>query len=497
MAPINARERPKPMNSFFQRCKHKIIQFQQDQKGNMAILGGVSLIMLAGAATFAVDTVNASANKTRLDKAAQAAAVAAVNYASANASSDANYVTNATSIATSTFSANLSGNGVASIPTPTVTVSSTSATVAYSTSVGTTFGSIVGMSTIPISGSATAGKGATTGAYINFYFLQDISDSMNIPYSKNGQAALYYSAKGGNCVLACHGTAGGPGGPGGPGGGGGSTTAYAYATQTLGLTLRTQIAASAIAAAITQAATNEGSSQFYKVGVWGFRSADNTSTSSNIMRIDGQGSSTSLSSNLSAISSGVANGANIPQWTGPPGGSTPIYETLSAMATIIQNNTSGTPDGSAAHPFNYLILATDGVVDDQQSKGIQQNSTDYTNDGGGENLSSISSSWCSSLITSKGIKMATLNVSYPTLYYGASNDLARASYAAPGSKIYTDVQTNMLACASSSALYATATALASATDPTQDPLYTAMSTIMANTIIDANGGSKASLLSSH
>ena len=152
MAPINARERPKAMNNFSQRCKAKIIQFQQDQKGNMAILGGVSLIMLAGAATFAVDTVNASANKTRLDKAAQAAAVAAVNYASANASTDTNYVANATTIATSTFSANLSGNGVASIPTPTVTVSPTSATVAYSTSVGTTFGSVMGMNTIPISG---------------------------------------------------------------------------------------------------------------------------------------------------------------------------------------------------------------------------------------------------------------------------------------------------------------------------------------------------------
>ena len=93
--------------------------------------------------------------------------------------------------------------------------------------------------------------------------------------------------------------------------------------------------------------------------------------------------------------------------------------------------------------------------------------------------------------------MATLNVSYPTLYYGAAGDIARSKYAAPGSTIYRDVQTNMQACASSSALYATATALASATDPTQDPLYSAMSTIMTNTIIDANGGSKTSLLSSH
>lgn len=491
MAPLNARERPKPMNSFFQRCKHKLIQFQQDQKGNMAILGGVSLVMLAGAATFAVDTVSASANKTRLDKAAQAAAVAAVNYASANASTDANYVADATSIATSTFSANLSGNGVASIPTPTVTVTASSATVAYSTSVSTTFGSVVGMNTIPISGSATAGNGSATGAYINFYFLQDISDSMNIPYSKAQQATLYYSSGGGSCALACHDK--------GPAG---YATKYAYAINGLGLTLRTQIAASAIGAAITQAATNEGSSQFYKVGVWGFRSTDNKGSGANIMRIDGQGSSTSLSSNLSAISSAVANGANIPQWTGPPGGSTPIYESLSAMANIILNNTSGTPDGTASHPFNYLILATDGVVDDQQ-ENVTQNSTDSTSDktgggpGGGENLSSISSSWCSSLITSKGIRMATLNVSYPTLYYGSGTDIARASHAAPGSTIYNNVQANMLACASSPSLYATATALASATDPTQDPLYNAMKTITANTIAHANGGTKTSITSSN
>eukprot|EP01042_Synura_sphagnicola_P005860 gene5860-7477_t len=168
-----------------------------------------------GIAGLAIDTTAASSYKTRLDTAAKAASIAAVNYAQTyiiqNGTSNTTWQTNAQAIGQSTFTSNLSGSGVLSIPTPTISAtlanSVVTAQVSYSTQVPTTLGAVLGIRNITVAGSVSSG--VSYQPYINFHILLDVSESMNIGASildqsnmKTMQTVIGHSS---GCNFACHG----------------------------------------------------------------------------------------------------------------------------------------------------------------------------------------------------------------------------------------------------------------------------------------------------
>ena len=446
------------IKTFTRNIKRLMFQLKNDKRGSVAIISALAMVAIVGFVGLSVETVRMTETKTRFDKAAEAAAIAAVNYAVTNGSSAYGWDTRAAAAGKVVFNNNIAGNGTnGTTPTvnitPTVSGTTISATAAYSATLSATLGTVVGVSTFTVTGSATASQAASTNSsYINFYILMDTSDSMSIPASKAEQTTLYGKT---SCVFACHG--GGPGLP------GGYNSFHDYAKNGLGLKIRQDVATSALAYMISQAAAAEGGVARYKFGLWTFATGASSTTSTFLQQIY------PLTSNLSTLSTNIAAGTGIPDPT--YGLSTSIKEALDFTYTNIINRGGS---GTAADPYNYVILVTDGVVDNQQAQSMSATEGWDQAKPAGETFSAMESAWCSTL-KGAGVKIATLNVVYPSIpsSFGlaTSGDQSRLNYFVTGQAIPTDVDSNMQACASSPTLYAKGTVPTTSSET--DPLYAA------------------------
>ncbi len=181
-----------------------------------------SLLPTIGLVGLGLDYYRGISSKTRLDAAADSAALAAIttaqNYISANSQSQIdpgltnNAIAAGTAQAKKVFPVNAAGT-VLSVPvTPTVTLTrnlqTLTAKVTYSGSLPTAFGKMFGTNNLNIGGSSSSTL--TMGKYIDFYLLLDVPGSMGLPTTSQGQAAM----KANNhdlsqqhpegCAFACH-----------------------------------------------------------------------------------------------------------------------------------------------------------------------------------------------------------------------------------------------------------------------------------------------------
>ena len=158
--------------------------------------------------------------KTKLQAAADAAALATVSVSSsvvttAKAMSGSGPVTGGTTFATNFFNANLStapeNTGYSSVtPTATVTKSGQilTATVTFTAPVPTTFMGIVGYNNVTVSGTSTASY--TLSTYIDFYLALDVSGSMGMPSTSSEQTRMMavnpdnFGNYPSGCTFACH-----------------------------------------------------------------------------------------------------------------------------------------------------------------------------------------------------------------------------------------------------------------------------------------------------
>ncbi len=193
--------------------------FRTSRRGSIPILFALSLLPLVGLIGLGIDYGVAASNKTKLDTAADAAAIAAVvtakTYLADNAGqADATTKAIAAGIAkaTNAFRANVGTVALAQIDLPTPQLSrngqTLTAVVSYSAAVRNTFGPLFGSPTTTLTNTATA----TTdiASYLDFYLLLDVSGSMGLPTSEEGMARLaavnkdnYDDYKQG-CQFACH-----------------------------------------------------------------------------------------------------------------------------------------------------------------------------------------------------------------------------------------------------------------------------------------------------
>jgi len=166
----------------------------------------------------AIDYSNASMIRTKLQAAADAAVLATVSVNSPVVSTSKGMTGNGTVSGGSTyaanfFSANLPAGYTSVSPTATVTLTGTTVTavVSYSTTVSTYFMGIVGYPSITIGSSSTAAY--TLPTYIDFYLMLDVSGSMSFPSTTAEQARLQavnpdnYTEYPTGCTFACHFTA--------------------------------------------------------------------------------------------------------------------------------------------------------------------------------------------------------------------------------------------------------------------------------------------------
>ncbi len=169
--------------------------FRSDSRGNVAIITALAALPMMAAIGCVIDYSNASMIRTKLQAAADAAALATVSInspviATAKGMSSGGTVSGGSTYASNFFSANLPAGYTSVSPTATVTLTGTTVTavVSFSTTVSTYFMGIIGYPNITIGSSSTASYSLPT--YINFYLMLDVSGSMSFPSTSSEQQRL-------------------------------------------------------------------------------------------------------------------------------------------------------------------------------------------------------------------------------------------------------------------------------------------------------------------
>jgi Flp pilus assembly protein TadG len=188
-----------------------LYRFARDRKANVAVIAALTMIPIIFLLGMTLDFTQALRKKEQLDAAADAAAIAAVRPAMLVQS----YAV-ATATATAIFNSTAKNlSGLASIPTPTITVTDVglqrTVSVSYNAASLNNFPKVLNNNVSwPISGSATAQ--AASAPNLNWYFLMDDSPSMGIGATAKDISNLITATapakqpagSSHNCGFACH-----------------------------------------------------------------------------------------------------------------------------------------------------------------------------------------------------------------------------------------------------------------------------------------------------
>ena len=186
----------------------------RNRRGNVAMMYALVAPVLVFSGGAAIDYGRAAQIHTKLNAAADAAALAALTPAMLQQSSSV-----AQAAAESMFNGLTDGipglTAHATQVTVTVTAGATTlirdVSVTYSSSVNTIFAQVLGKSTLPVSGASQASAQAPPN--IDFYVLLDNSPSMALPATQAGitqmqnltsKETLMTDAGSGGCAFACH-----------------------------------------------------------------------------------------------------------------------------------------------------------------------------------------------------------------------------------------------------------------------------------------------------
>ena len=188
-----------------------------DQRGNVILMTAFALVPLLLAVGFGVDYARAQRLQTKVNAAADAAALAAVDPSMISQSSAA-----AKLAAQNMFNQQVSGLPGLTVSTLTVTITDTSsgslgtlrtAVVAWKGTSTNLFSGILKAPSLTIGGTTTAS--ASQPPSINFYIALDVSPSMLLPTTSSGITnlnagaiwkgeSLYYPGNTHGCDFACH-----------------------------------------------------------------------------------------------------------------------------------------------------------------------------------------------------------------------------------------------------------------------------------------------------
>lgn len=352
------------------RFRTLVRNWRCDRSANVSIIYAFALVPTIALLGLGTDWFEQQSYKKRLDAAADGAALAAITtakvYVTANSQTDPNAVSNAIAAgkaqAAKTFAVNAGSAELNLTVTPQISFpppanQTYTATVSYSTSMPTNFGRLVGFtSPFTVAGSATSSL--TMGQYIDFYVLLDVSGSMGIPTTTDGQNALAqinpdnHSQYPTGCVFACH-FAGSQG--------------YNLAKQPQNnIALRVDTVGQAVSALLQTATATEqqaGIANEFRIGLYPFivHSIDAAPLSSNFTQ------AASVASNLGSTYldqgwNGAPNEPTSSNGTRIGSGGTHFETIVNDMPNYIKAFGNGQ---TASAPKPFLFLVTDGVDNNQ------------------------------------------------------------------------------------------------------------------------------------
>jgi len=461
-------------------------RFHRADGGAVAIIVGLTALPLMLAAGIAADYAIQQSVKTRLDAAADVAALAAIKSAEATIATLSQTVPDPKPAAISagaaqaakSFAAQAGKYGPMLTASPTIAVSisgqTVSANVSYGASVPANFGKIAGVRTLQVAGSSAAQL--VMAKFLDFYLLLDVSGSMGLPSTVAGENALalvnpddlvnYPSG----CRFACH-------FPGSQG--------YAVARAN-NIQLRIDAVGGAVAQLMKTAQATETLPNQFRVGVYPFITHANAFVD---LTADLSGDAQSVSS---AINYNPATGStdfgrlldvgndqvfarsynphyvanpNVPADVTPMGaGGTHI----DSIFTEINAKIVSVGDGSgamAARPFVFFV--SDGMQDSQSyvtATGAWPGVTAYpTPFGQTVSIRAMNPALCS-VLKNRGVTVAVIQVPYPVFPNPktfANSQEFKANDAAP------NLDAAMQGCASSLDFYAKADTPQQITDAMQ------------------------------
>jgi Flp pilus assembly protein TadG len=329
---------------------------------------GLSLIPIIFLTGMALDFTSAAQKRTRLNAAADAAALAAVTPAMMTQSNSA-----ALTAATNMFNAAASGIGSATVNAPTITISNAglvrTVTVSYTATSTNTFPNVFSYvtgsshTTWPLSGTATATSYSAPN--INFYLLLDNSPSMDIAATTSGISTMVSntSAQGG-CAFACHESYPAADDLGNPNGEDNYTLA-----QNLGVVTRIQLMAQATSALMTTAGdTEQANNATYQMAIYTFNYsglstiyAPNNAPSSNLTAAATAANTIDV---LEVYSNNYLTKTNLNSDT-----DTNFETAMTAVNNLMPNPGTGATNST---PQEVLFIVSDGVDDEVNSTSCSQ-----------------------------------------------------------------------------------------------------------------------------
>ncbi|MCW6511575.1 TadE/TadG family type IV pilus assembly protein [Lichenifustis flavocetrariae] len=467
--------------------------FWRELRGNVSILFALSLVPMIGVVGLGVDYGIALSTKSKLDSAADAAALAAVATAKAyvaDNASDNNVTADAIAAgldrAKRAFAVNAAGLKLATAPTPAITLTRTGQTfasnVSYSSVTSAQFGRMFGTPTLNVAGTSAAR--ADVPSYLDFYLFVDESGSMGIPTAAADQTTL--ANVNGGCQFACHfsdpklATESA-----GNWGYNIATTGYTkkkasngtYVNDQQVLTTPIQLRSGAVNNAICQLLTRAASpavANQYRVGIYPFinQVATLAALTTNIPSLQSTAdcSSSPPMALTSLLDPGVTQfySGNDPT-TGTGSGGTHFESALPGMQAMV----SPVGDGSSAvNPKPFVFLITDGMDNGQHYSSKSGSSYRYVGDpntlftsyvgSNGKAVTSgfdgsspqiFNSNYCSQL-KSAGITLSILYIPYVTLAVGTKNQAETITV----DNLIPGVSSNLQACASSGFFYTASSA---------------------------------------
>ena len=193
-------------------------RFPKDKRGNVAVIFAIACVPLISAVGCAIDYTEATRIKSKLQSAADAAAVASISQQSsgwlaASRMTGNGEVTAAETDARNIFNGNITAaTSLFNNQTVTATVTKTGANltslVTFTADVPVTFMKVVGFQKLTVTGSSAAS--ASLPLYLDFYLLLDVSGSMGLPSTPAEAVRMQninpdnYSNYPTGCTLACH-----------------------------------------------------------------------------------------------------------------------------------------------------------------------------------------------------------------------------------------------------------------------------------------------------
>jgi hypothetical protein len=213
-------------------------------------------------------------------------------------------------------------------------------TVSYTAQVQTTLGSLLGVTSITISGTSTAQTKAPP--YVNFYLLLDNSPSMGLGATAADITHLQQLTPD-SCAFACHQHSFNSSGQ----ITGDNTSDYYHIARNNGVTLRIDVLRTATQQLTQTAAASETVPNQYSMGVYTFSDTFQTVAS--------------MSSNMSGVSSSASAIDLAYAYYNQRDAQTSFDTALSYINSIMPNPGSGA--GPSA-PQEFLFLVTDGVEDE-------------------------------------------------------------------------------------------------------------------------------------